>query len=381
MVLVRFPLVSTWINSIRKDKGRLIRLLVIIGLVIAFVYIDHTQSGTENQEVSDWLYNRDPLLRLTRRINASLHESSEAVIYVATGILFAQYLLYISLIVKYIGKGNLILVEVFTGWIAGVLIKYVMPLPRSSHTINYAADLPYPLQKYVDDISFSTSTFMVMVCARRLVRSKSDHLGKFMLWTVVGAVVFFLCITCNTYLDALVPAVLVSIGASWFRAWLAVRLKKRSNTSLRAIFNVMHLEATRSLQQMKKNASGAWKQMKSVNPRLNSGGHGTSNGELDVRFEEDFRGVEINETGSVVYDPRVGVESAPGTARTENTVRREDGNANDAATAHAIESKEDTEFDDDQMSLHSVHSDDIHSIADDRELIENVQHAVSSEEQ
>lgn len=354
MVLIRFPVVSTWIASIRKDKGRIFRLLVIIGLVIAFVYFDHTQSGLENQEVSDWFNSRDPLLVITSGINKSLRESPESVIYVATGILFVQYLMYVSLIIKYVGKGNLILVEVFTGWLLGVLIKLSKPLPRSSLAIDYAQGLPYPLQKYVDDTSFSTSIFLAIVCARRLVASRSDYLGKFALWSVVVLVGFFLGITYSTGSDAIAWAILVSIGTDKFRSWLAVKMRKRASTSLRAIFNIMHLEATRSLTTMKLNASGAWRQMRqgfsSNGLDKISGSRITELNELDVRFEEDLKdAIETNETGSVIYDP------------------------NAAAADHHEEEEEAEEKapndDDDQMSLHSVHSDEVHSQTDHEELL------------
>lgn len=250
MPLVPLPFRTHVCGYFRADCLRLFRFTILIGLVVAFVYFDYSQNSAVNQEVSSWFDERDPLLRMLAPVNRSLRNSPESVPLIATVIIAVQYALYICLTFKFIGHGDLILFEIFFGWGVGLLAKYTMPFPRSSLAIDYSSNLPYPLQKYIDDVSFSTTTFMAIVCARHLIRSEKDYLGKLALYTVVAVTMFFLLATYNTNFYSLVFAILVSMLSRSSRSLLAVKLDQAKNKSLDVVFGRMNQQARAALSEV-----------------------------------------------------------------------------------------------------------------------------------
>lgn len=265
MPLVPLPFRTHVCGYFRVDWLRVFRLAIIVGLVVAFAYFDYSQNSAVNREVSNWFDERDPLLRMLHPVNQSLRNSPESVPLIATVIIAVQYALYICLTFKFVGHGDLILFEIFFGWGVGLLTKYVMPLPRSSLAIDYSSNLPYPLQKYIDDVSFSTTTFMAIVCARHLTRSEKDYMGKLALYTVVTVTMFFLLATYNTNFYSLVFAILVSVLSSRCRSALAVKLEQAKNKSMEVLFGQMKRKARVALDEVARNGKDSFTRMFDLN--------------------------------------------------------------------------------------------------------------------
>ena len=111
MFLAELPWKCSDLFVLCNKKEKVARIVLFVGIVVAFLYWDASQKNYDTPEVSDSLVKYDLILRIVSPLNAMLHNKPESVVFVAAVIIGIQYLLLIALIVVFFSKGNMMAIE------------------------------------------------------------------------------------------------------------------------------------------------------------------------------------------------------------------------------------------------------------------------------
>lgn len=248
MPIAQLPFTTHLMFTLSKDRTRWIRVGIVTVVVVLVVLYDTliVNPSLRPSAVRCDDSDNDLLLKLFNSTNQRWTRSPEAMPFIATGVLFTQYALAVALVFRFIITNDMIWLGILTTWIFSVILKQMVNTPLSSQAIDYAANLPYPIEraKLVTDHVFAVHFYLSILYAKYLQ-------SVLLKWVVTPAlclncfiVACFLLITFQTNTYALIAAAfagfmlkeippLVQQVYRWLQkgvldAWNAVRYRRKA---------------------------------------------------------------------------------------------------------------------------------------------------------